>query len=292
MKLLKAFLVCLVASCALSCRTFEKVIFENRENCPTWVVVRAEPAIAEEDGGEMVMHVWKDGSVFQTETASVGEVNEGYVFQLKKGTYAFSGLMGWPWARDFSGETLLAVEEGEGFPPLYAFSIGEELYDGEVEYITEGIRQLYFNVRVNVSGARSHYTFRCVGYASHDGYYYPSLRLHDGPYRYVFDEEDYFHRYGRFPRQGDVSSKGGEADGGFGLLFDYYEPESGTWMNMTGLDLAKYCAEYGYDWNARMLEDVIVNVRLADGGLVGLEIVIGSWHKVVIEASGGGGYVI
>lgn len=283
-RLLLASACVLAVMAAPSCRG---LVFEDRTPCPSWVTVVLRNPVPGTEGAGAVLHLWKDGAVTSCGAHTQEEFSQGVTTAIHKGEAAFSGLSGGTLEGGAPPPSLLTVPDGEMFPPWYAFLVpGTEYGEGSVTVETDQW-QMHSNLTVDVSGAG--YEFRAVCHCGVDGFEYPSLALHQKPVDVETETEDYTRRTARIPRQS--MGRDGEETPFLLVDFDYLDPEEEQWYTICRIDLGS-CLEQGrYDWSSPLLEDIRMEVALAEGTLVQAAIILAGWKKTLLE-SGNGNLVI
>lgn len=279
------------------CSYFKGLVFEDRTDCPTWLRIKADPALDTGTWPGMPLLVTFDGRDSVYADVQTKDVNDGYVLALKKGNVEVVGLSGW---YDHSAEVLedrdalFLVPYGEQCPQAVgahesmSLPVETELYDMPLR-----MKGLSLLIRFTFTGAAEGYVFKPTVEGGVDGFTFPDLSLHYGSFRADADYVDYYHRNVRVPRQVDPFGPSGKAgDGGLGLMvvFSICFPGTSEWRPFYNLEMSGLFEECGYDWDRRILEDVEFRFDMADGALTMLEVQIGDWTKVIIGE--GGTYVI
>lgn len=287
---------------SLSASSCSQLIFEDRTECPTYVMIKAVPWIDPRTWEELGMAIWEDGVNKESVTTTVYELNRGFYVPGTKGKYFEAALLGgWPseWRRD----GYLGIPEGEECPEgagaYFGLQLGiEEIYEMPLE-----LTQLYANVFFDVEGAESGYAFDFYVDGVVDGYMYPGESLHYGPFHAKARTNEYRTRAARIPRQLPVEgfsrirrTKAGDGkDDGY---YDIVRPEealeklyadiyienatSGMMKKYLTLPLGKIITDNGYDWSPAQLEDIHVRIRMFNGSIASLIVSVADWQVVVI----------
>jgi hypothetical protein len=69
--------------------------------------------------------------------------------------------------------------------------------------------------------------------------------------------------------------------------FDYLDPEEGKWYTLSRIDLESYLEQGRYDWSSPLLEDIRIEVELAEGTLVQAVIVLAGWKQTLLASDSG-----
>ena len=279
-RMLLAAACVLAAMAAPSCRG---LVFEDRTPCPSWVTVILRNPAPGTEGGAAMLHLWKDGLVTSCGAHTQEEFSQGVTTAIHKGEAAFSGLSGGTLDGGTPPPSLLTVPDGRMFPPWFAFHVPETEYgEGSVTVETDQW-QMHNNLTVDVRGAG--YEFRAVCHCGVDGFEYPSLALHQNPLDVETETEAYTRRTARIPRQ----SMGRDDEEKPLLLvdFDYLDPEEGKWYTLSRIDLESYLEQGRYDWSSPLLEDIRMEVELAEGTLVQAVIVLAGWKQTLLASDSG-----
>lgn len=264
-----------------ACRT---LILEDRSVCPTIIRLRDVPSLDPEEWAYMKLSLWKDWTDDAEELVRMDELNEGHDIEWRKEhLFQATAITGWDGVIEGNGTYLIPY--GGECPTAMGGYVSLPV-EGDESYLVDlPVRSLYANVFFEISGAASGYPFDIRVRGAVDGYDLPYLHLHKGPFECATRTLSYKERSCRIPRQdeavNDVATKAVYAAD---LKSDFYfqEESTGQWQKFYSLPLGEIITMNGYNWSDAVLEDIHVNIHLADGAITRLEITVADWTVVVI----------
>ena len=285
---------------AASCRS---LVLEDRSVCPTWVVLKNSPSVSPERWEYMKLSYWKDWD-YEAEGEAGEEIvrmdalNEGHrIAWRKEHRFDVTGITGWNGTIDGEGNYLIPF--GTECPDAIGGYVQAPIGREEVYRVDFPIRSLFANVFIEIQGAASEYAFKAGIRGAVDGYSFPYLHLHEGPFECETRQLDYWIRAARIPRQDEPSGIPSQSPSGTrtvyaaGLKVDFFFPIYGkdaslkeNWERFYTLPLGEIITLNGYSWSDAVLEDIHVKIQLADGGIVRLEVSVADWTVVVIGDDG------
>lgn len=293
----------------ISMTSCKELVLENRVNCPAYVFVKAEPAIDTRTWEKLEIETWEDGKQTESSDASVYELNRGFYLPVTKDRYFEATLLG-GWPKEWMKEGFLLIPEGEECPDGVGAYFALEVGSGEIYEAPLTLTNLYTEVFIDIGGASSKYGIDIYAAGVVDGYAYPGSGLHYGPYRTKAEEVTYQQRRVRIPRQlpfhdiaRSVNTKADAAEGEYVFedpeeALDYLVAEvwienvaEGKMSHYLTLPLGQIAKERGYDWSEERLDDIHIDIRLADESIASITITIAGW-TVVVYQTGDNKYVI
>jgi len=297
---------------AVSLSSCNELIKEKRVDCPAHVFIKAVPPIDTRSWENLDISMWEDGVRTENAVASVYELNRGYYIPVMKDRFFEAALLG-GWPAEWFADGFLLVPEGEECPDAVGAYLGMEIGSDELYEAPLALTNLYVNVFVEIEGASSGYGIDIYATGAVDGYAYPGSGLHYGPYRAKAEELSYNERHVRIPRQmpfHDIArSMNTKAEEEEEDKYAFETPEAAleklfleVWIenqekdemvHYLSLPLGQIASERGYDWSTDRLEDIQINIRMADESLASVSVTIAGWTVVVYKSgSGNGNYVI
>ena len=274
----------LAACCrALSC---QRMVFEDRNACPSWVTLQASPALDTTRCNGLPFHLRREGDGSEENRIDAAAFNAGVELPFHKGEFALSGLLGWPgeWQ---SGE-LLQIPPGQECPESFGCRLNDCYLEGELYRFPVPVTGLSARLYFHVVGAGSGYAFQPVVSGRIDGYEYPSFRLHEGEFHCNARPVGERLLLASIPRQQDERLQADEALRARILVQDQ---GSGEWMSLYDLPIGQWIADSGYDWLAPIPEDIFLELTLADGAIFRVTLTVADWTTVVFSTENGN-YVI
>ena len=274
----------LAACClALSC---QRMVFEDRNACPSWVTLQASPALDTTRCNGLPFLLQREGDGSEENRIGAAAFNEGVELPFRKGEFALSGLLGWP--GEWQSENLLQIPPGQECPESFGCRLDQCRLDGESYRFPVPVTGLSARLYFHVEGAGSGYAFRPVVSGCVDGYEYPSFRLHEGDFHCNALPVEERILMARIPRQLDDSLR---ADGELRARILVQDQGSGEWMSLYDLPVGEWIAAAGYDWLAPFPEDIHLSLTLADGAIVRVALTVAGWSTVVFSTENGN-YII
>lgn len=297
---LHGFLSALVAGMALCATGCRSLVLEDRSVCPTWVELRNDPSVDPEMWAYMKLSFWKDWDYeseveADEEIVRMDELNEGHrIAWRKEHRFEVTGITGWDGTIDGEGRYLIPL--GSECPDAVGGYAQSAIGRDEIYKVDFPVRSLYANVFIEIEGAASEYPFKAGIRGAVDGYTFPYLHLHEGPFECETRVLNYWMRAARIPRQDEPAgvplmkeSDRTKAVYAAGLKVDFYFLEFGAdesvkenWERFYTLPLGEIITMNGYSWSDAILEDIHVKIHLADGAIVRLEVSVEDWTVVVI----------
>ena len=286
---------------AVSLSSCNELIKEKRVDCPAHVFIKAVPPIDTRSWENLDISMWEDGVRTENAVASVYELNRGYYIPVMKDRFFEAALLG-GWPAEWFADGFLLVPEGEECPDAVGAYLGMEIGSDELYEAPLALTNLYVNVLVEIEGASSGYGIDIYATGAVDGYAYPGSGLHYGPYRAKAEELSYNERHVRIPRQmpfhdiaRNIKTKADDPEDEY--VFETPEAaleklflevwienqEKDEMVHYLSLPLGQIASERGYDWSTDRLEDIQINIRMADESLASVSVTIAGWTVVVYE---------
>lgn len=269
----------LIGVLSSSCRS---LVLEDRSLCPTWVELKSVPSLDPARWNYMKLSLLKDWEEDGEQVVRTDDLNAGQQIEWRKEhMFEVAGITGWSGIIEGNGEYLIPF--GDECPEAMGGYVRQQLGGEEIYHVDMPVRSLYANVFVEIEGAASGYPFRVVLRGAVDGYTFPYLHLHEGPFECEPRELSYEMRACRIPRQ-DEPSNASKAVYVAGLKADFLFKEEGKseWEKFYSLPLGEIVTMNGYDWSKPMLDDIHVKIHLADGSITRLVVEVADWKVVVI----------
>lgn len=279
----------------LACVSCSEFVFEDREHCPAYVFIKAEPAILPSTWSSLNIGTWEDGRRQEDRTVSVYDLNSGFYVAVSKNTYFEASLLG-GWPEDWHGEGCLLVPEGNECPEGVGAYFGIPIDKEEIYNAPLALTSLYANVIFTVKGADAGYAFDIFVDGIVDGFLYPGTGLHYGPFHAKAREVEYLRREVRIPRQvafaGPTKADGAETADRNALdhltATVYVEnAQTGAMGKYVTIPVGKTVKESPYDWGALSLEDIHVELRMFRESIASVTVRIAGWEKVIIGDNNG-----
>lgn len=243
---------------------------EDRGFCPSWLHFSSE-VFPEGEWESMHLFAYRDGVQVLSEVFSYDSyMHEGFDFSLMPGPAHIAVVFGWP-EEDVDGD-VLRIPVGQMCPEAWGFDkkvIVEE--DVDLDFV-EPLRALYANVYVDVVGRSEGYPWHFMMEGNVDGYQLATLEPHVGDFSVAPFEIDVQHFLCRVPRQVDESL-------GLALYDNPVGTKAGEGERQYVFRVGEIVAEGGYDWNARVLDDIHVTFDYAASRFI---ITVNDWTKVLL----------
>ncbi len=257
---------------------------EERPGCPAWLSVVSEGSMPDGIGGDVVFRVYRNDVMELDQMRTRQEFEDGFEIRILRGALTFVGVYGWP--LDVLNADGLVIPYGTECPMAWGFS-DDVLLEKEEEVIREAFRMLYANMHVSILGVKDgEYSYFPTVAGNVDGYTLSSFRPHLGEFRCFMRQASARTKAPstgeyelRVPRQVDDSLE-------FLLLEDnrtLKDPAAYV------LPIGKVLRENGYDWNARVLEDIYIVI---DYVRARIQIKVADWTVVVLMTSDNGKFKI
>ncbi len=273
-----AVLLCLSVT-VYSCRS---LVLEDRSLCPTWISLKNSPSVNPEMWNYFKLSLWKDWEEDGEEVARTMDLNAGHRIEWRKEhVFEVTGITGWDGVIEGDGRYLIPY--GKECPNAMGGYAYQEIGGDEIYEVEFPVRSLFANVFIEIEGAASRYPFKAIIRGAVDGYTFPYLRLHEGPFECETRELSYEMRAARIPRQDEPSGSVTKAVYVAGLKVDFSFLEEGhDWERFYTLPLGEIITMNGYDWSKPVLDDIHVKIHLADGAILRLVVEVADWSVVVI----------
>lgn len=226
---------------------------EDRNFCPAWCVVYSDGYVAEGCEGTLSCNVATDG------LGSLGFGKEEFEHFANRGEMVLEV----PRNEQVYVDVFCGIDEMELNGSVLAIPMGmccDKIYAGHGSILIRGeegetglpLNKDYAQLAMRVKGdvpEEYPFFFRLIGNV--DGYELPGGLPHRGEFDYSPPEEDGHVFVARIPRQADDS-----------LILEIYHKGDGTLV--TRQALGRMIAEMRYDWKARDLKDLRLDVDLAE----------------------------
>lgn len=270
-----------LAACCLApgCR---QMVFEDRNECPSWVTLQAAPALDTTRCNGLTFLLQREGDGSEENRVDAARFNEGVELPFRKGEFALKGLLGWP--AEWQAEDQLLIPTGQECPESFGCRLDRGRLDGESYRFPVPVTGLSVRLYFHVQGAESGYAFRPVVSGRIDGYEYPSFRLHEGDFHCDARPLSEQLMLCRIPRQRDEVV---QADEDLRVRILIQDQATGEWMSLYDLPAGRWIDSTGYDWLAPVPEDIHLELSLADGAIVRVAVTVAGWTTLIFSTEHG-----
>lgn len=254
---------------ATGCR---QLILEKRHECPAWVDLQAQPPVNGERWAYLQLWLLREtGESGEGLWVPAEQLNQGFRLEWEKDSPCeVTGLSGWT-GKFLPEDGRLLIPEGRPCPDALGAHLQEALSRDENYRFMMDIKHLSINVLFDIIGSNADELSPVVRGAV-DGYHFPSLRLHEGPFRCAAEALEDGTPALRIPRQEDLSAAVSYTDRLIlELSPDYTFP------------LGALLREKGYDWQAPVPDDIRIGILCAGDGIRQLSVQSRHWKQIVIE---------